>query len=187
MCGKADRPLCAGAGWVWLRRVARTKDGEAWQRRTDFNSHADVDLSLTGHRRGGCASSGAGPGCLLYLAALKTIPRDLYEAASIDGASVWHRVFYITLPRLRYLIGIQFIAAVIGAFKGGTDYILALTGGGPNNATMILALEIFIQTFGNLRFGLGAAMAWILGAVLIGFTAYQLKMLARAEFQAARR
>ena len=128
--------------------------------------------------------AGAGPGCLLYLAALKTIPQDLYEAAAIDGAGLWHRVFFITLPRLRYLIAIEFIAAVIAAFKGGTDYILALTGGGPNGATMILALEIFIQTFGNLRFGLGAAMAWMLGAVLIGFTAFQLKMLARADFRA---
>ncbi len=126
----------------------------------------------------------AGPGCLLYLAALKTIPQDLYEAAAIDGAGVWHRIAYVTLPRLKYLITIQFIAAVVGAFKGGTDFILALTGGGPNNATMILALEIFMQTFGGLRFGIGSAMAWILGTVLIGFTAHQLKMLARAEFKA---
>jgi multiple sugar transport system permease protein len=126
--------------------------------------------------------AGTGPGCLLYLAALKTIPSDLYEAADIDGATLWHKVFYITLPRLKFLIGIQFIAAVVAAFKGGTDFILALTGGGPNNASMILALEIFIRTFGNLSFGLGAAMAWILGAALIGLTAYQLKMLARAEF-----
>ncbi len=128
--------------------------------------------------------AGAGPGCLLYLAALKTVPADLYEAADIDGAGVWHKVCYITLPRLKFLIGIQFIAAVVGAFKGGTDYILALTGGGPNDATMILALEIFIRTFMDLRFGIGTAMAWLLGVLLVGFTAYQLKMLTRAEFSA---
>ena len=128
--------------------------------------------------------AGAGPGCLLYLAALKTIPSDLYEAADIDGAGFWQKVFYITLPRLKFLITIQFIAAVVGAFKGGTNFILAMTGGGPNDATMILALEIFVRSFMDLAFGTGAAMAWLLGAVLISFTAFQLKMLSRAEFKA---
>ncbi len=127
--------------------------------------------------------AGAGNGSILYLAALKNVPEETYEAAEIDGATPWHKVFYIVLPRLKYLIVIQFIAAVIGAFKGGTDYILALTGGGPNDSTTVLALEIFMRTFYDLKFGLGAAMAWILGAVLIGFTAYQLKMLSRAEFR----
>ncbi len=128
----------------------------------------------------------AGPACLIYLAALKTIPSDLYEAADIDGASSWQKVFYVTLPRLKYLITIQFVFSVVAAFKGGADFILAMTGGGPNNSTMILALEIFIRTFLSLDFGIGAAMAWILGSVLIGFTAYQMKLLARSDFQAAK-
>lgn len=129
--------------------------------------------------------STAGPGCLLYLAALKTVPQELYEAADIDGAGVWQKIGYITLPRLKFLIGIQFIAAVVGAFKGGTDYILAMTGGGPQDATMVVSLQIFIRTFLDLEFGVGAAMAWLLGLLLIGFTAYQLKVLSRAEFTAA--
>ncbi|MEM1444474.1 MAG: extracellular solute-binding protein [Planctomycetota bacterium] len=128
-----------------------------------------------------------GPGCLLYLAALKTVPSDLYEAAAIDGAGVWARVFYITLPRLKFLIVIQFIAAVVAAFKGGVDFILAMTQGGPQDATTVLALEVFNRAFLDLRFGIGAAMAWILGAILIGFTAYQLKMLSRAEFAGGRK
>ena len=129
--------------------------------------------------------AGAGPGCILYLAALKTVPDELYEAADIDGASNWHKVFYIVLPRLKFLIMIQFIAAVIGAFKGGTEYVLVLTGGGPQNATQLLSLEIFIRTFMDLKYGIGTAMAWLLGGVLIVFTVYQLRMLSRAEFRAA--
>lgn len=131
--------------------------------------------------------AGAGPGCLLYLAGLKTIPPELYEAADIDGATFWQKLFYITLPRLKYLITIQFIAAVIGAFKGGTDYILALTGGGPGDATNILGLEIFTRTFMELQFGPGAAMAWLMGGLLIAFTAWQLRILSGAEFKAAGR
>ncbi|MEM8493809.1 MAG: extracellular solute-binding protein [Planctomycetota bacterium] len=124
----------------------------------------------------------AGPGCLLYLAALKTVPSDMYEAAEIDGATPLHKLLHITLPQLKYLIGIQFIASLVLAFQGGADYILALTGGGPNGATTILSLEIFIRTFFDLRFGLGTAMAWLLGLLLIGVTAYQLRQLARAQF-----
>jgi ABC-type sugar transport system permease subunit len=126
----------------------------------------------------------SGHASILYLAALKNIPEELYEAAELDGASWSDKIFFIVLPRLKYLLVIQFIAAVIGAFKGGADYILALTGGGPNNATDVLALEIFQRTFLDLKFGLGAAMAWLLGAILVGFTAYQLKMLSRVEFRA---
>ncbi len=130
--------------------------------------------------------AGAGAGSILYLAALKTVPDDLYEAAEIDGAGIWQKVCYITLPQLKFLLVIQFIAAVIGAFLGGADYILALTGGGPNYATMILPLEIFFRTFPQIQFGVGTAMAWLLGLVLIWFTATQLKMLSRAEFKGGR-
>ncbi len=125
-----------------------------------------------------------GPGCILYLAALKSVPNDLYEAADIDGAGNWHKVFYIVLPRLKYLIVIQFVWAVIVAFRGGEEFILIMTGGGPGEATTILSLEIFFRTFVELNFGQGTAMAWMMGALLIAFTAYQLKLLSNAEFRA---
>jgi ABC-type sugar transport system permease subunit/ABC-type glycerol-3-phosphate transport system substrate-binding protein len=127
----------------------------------------------------------SGPGCLLYLAALKTVPEELYEAAEIDGASNLHKIFYIIFPRLKFLIVLQFIAAVVASFKGGTESIMIMTGGGPNGATTIVALEIFFRAFIELDFGMAASMAWIVGAVLMVFTAIQLKMLARAEFKAA--
>ncbi|WP_309397719.1 extracellular solute-binding protein [Cerasicoccus maritimus] len=125
----------------------------------------------------------SGPGCIIYLAALKTVPEELYEAAEIDGANFWHKVFYIVLPRLKFLILIQFVAAVVAAFKGGQEFILVMTGGGPAESTTILSLEIFFRTFLDLEFGIGTAMAWLLGALLIGFTAYQLRLLANAEFK----
>jgi ABC-type sugar transport system permease subunit len=128
----------------------------------------------------------SGPGCLLYLAALKTVPEELYEAAEIDGASHLHKICYIILPRLKFLIVLQFISAITSAFKGGTESIMIMTGGGPNGATTIAALEIFYRAFLELDFGMAAAMAWIVGAILIAFTAIQLKMLSRAEFKAAR-
>jgi multiple sugar transport system permease protein len=126
----------------------------------------------------------AGPACLLYLAALKTIPGDLYEAAEIDGSGFSTKLLHVTLPRIKLLLAINVIAAVVEAFKGGADFMLALTGGGPDGATTLLSLEIFTRTFMDLRFGLGTAMAWLLGLLLVGITAIQIRQIAKAQFTA---
>lgn len=133
---------------------------------------------------------GMGPGCLIYLAALKTIPEDLYEAADIDGAGIRHKLFHIALPTIRMLILINFIGAMIGAVRGSGGFALAMTGGGPygesGGATEVVGLKIFYTTFGYLQFGVGAAMAWVLGAMLIGFTVLQLKRMSNLEFRAVK-
>jgi multiple sugar transport system permease protein len=130
--------------------------------------------------------AGIGPGCLIYLAALKTIPEDLYEAADLDGAGFLGKTWHITIPSIRVLIAINFIGAVIGAFRVA-EYILAMTGGGPAKATQVLALKIFYDAFVYLRFGFATATAWVLGGMLIGFTVFQLKRLSRVEFRTAGR
>jgi ABC-type sugar transport system permease subunit len=132
--------------------------------------------------------AGMGPGCLIYLAALKTIPDDLYEAADIDGAGILRKVSHVTFPSMRALIVINFVGAVIGAMKSGSQFILAMTGGGPYTPfgqTEVIGLHIFWEAFGFLRFGVATAMAWVLGSILIGFTVLQLQRLSRMEFKAA--
>jgi multiple sugar transport system permease protein len=133
--------------------------------------------------------AGLGPGCLIYLAALKTIPEEHYEAADIDGAGVWRKVFTIALPSIKMLVMINFIGAMIGAIRGAGGFILAMTGGGPfgesGGATEVIGLKIFYTTFGYLQFGPGAAMAWVLGSMLIGFTVIQLQRLSKVEFRTA--
>jgi len=127
--------------------------------------------------------AGMGPGCLIYLAALKTVPDDLYEAAEIDGANTWGKLWNVTLPTLRPLIIISFVGAFVAAFKS-SDLILAMTGGGPAGSTMVLDLQIFYDAFAYLRFGTATAMAWLLGFLLIGFTVYQMKQLSSMQFKA---
>ncbi len=127
-----------------------------------------------------------GPGCIIYLAALKGIPDELYEAADIDGASFFDKLRYIVLPYLKPLLVINAVGATIVGFKSG-DVILAMTGGGPNMATHVIGYEIFERTFLYLKFGLGAAMAWIVGVLLMSFAAYQLKILNKVEFRTANR
>jgi multiple sugar transport system permease protein len=134
------------------------------------------------------AWAGMGPGCLIYLAALKTIPEEFYEAAEIDGAGVWSKLRHVAIPGIRSLIAINFIGAIIGTFHGGSEMVLAMTGGGPYapyGSSEVIGLHIFWQTFGGLRFGAGAAMAWILGSMLIGFTVMRLTKLSKMEFRAA--
>jgi len=127
-----------------------------------------------------------GPASIIYLAALKGIPDELYEAADIDGAGFMGKIYGIVLPYLRPLLIINVVGATIFGFKSG-DAVLAMTGGGPNLATQVVGYEIWQRTFLYLQFGQGTAMAWILGLILMAFTAYQMRILARVEFRTANR
>ena len=126
--------------------------------------------------------AGAGPGCLIYLAALKTIPEEQFEAAEIDGAGFFRKTLLIVMPALMPLIVINFVGAVMAAFQSSQN-ILIMTAGGPNGMTEVAALRIFYQAFMFLQFGPATAMAWILGSLLIGFALIQLKRLSRMEFK----
>jgi multiple sugar transport system permease protein len=125
---------------------------------------------------------GMGPGMLIYLAALKSIPDDLYEAAEIDGASWWERFRHITLSYLRPLLVINLIGAVISAFQSSGN-ILALSGNFP--ATYTFAVHLWFETFGLGNFGVGTALSWIMAAILMGFTVGQLRILRKVEFRRA--
>jgi len=126
--------------------------------------------------------AGAGSACLVYLAALKSIDDELYEAADIDGAGLWGKVRHITLPSLKPLIIIQFVGAFIHAFHNMGN-ILVLTGGAYD--TNVIGLQIFLESFAFLRFGSAISLAWILGSVLVSFTIFQLGILKKVEFRRA--
>jgi multiple sugar transport system permease protein len=125
--------------------------------------------------------AGIGPGCLIYLAALKGIPEEYYEAADIDGATFIDKILFVIFPYLKPLIIINFIGVFIGSWYGATGSILAMTGGAAR--TEVAGLHIWYKAFTFLKFGPATAMAWMLGFMLIGFTVYQLRILARVEFR----
>jgi multiple sugar transport system permease protein len=128
--------------------------------------------------------AGAGPGSIIYLAALKGIPDEMYEAADVDGAGIWTKVWKITLPTLKPLIIINFVGAFIGSFKA-MENVFVMTGGGPLGATHVMGLEIWYNAFMYLKFGYATAAAWIMGSMLIGFTMYQLRILREVKFSTA--
>ncbi len=126
--------------------------------------------------------AGMGPGCLIYLAALKNIPDEYYEAADMDGATFTDKILFIVFPMLKMLIIINFVGAFIGSWYAATGNILVMTGGAAG--TEVAGLHIWYKAFTFLKFGPATAMAWMLGFMLIGFTVYQLRILARVEFRA---
>ena len=127
--------------------------------------------------------AGMGPGCLIYLAALKGIPDDLYEAADIDGASFTDKILFVIVPTLRPLLIINFVGVFIASWQAEAN-ILAMTAGGAR--TEVAGLHIFYKAFIFLRLGPATAAAWMLGCLLVGFTLYQLRILSRVEFRANR-
>lgn len=127
--------------------------------------------------------AGMGPGCLIYLAALKGIPDDYYEAADIDGATFIDKILFIVFPMLKALIIINFIGAFINSWYSATGNILVMTGGFANTETA--GLHIWHKAFTFLKFGPATAAAWMLGFMLIGFTVHQLRILSKVEFKAA--
>ncbi|MBV6458478.1 MAG: hypothetical protein HONBIEJF_01606 [Fimbriimonadaceae bacterium] len=125
--------------------------------------------------------AGAGPGSILYLAALKNIPEERYEAADLDGATWLQKIRWITLPGLRPLMLINLLGVFIGGFKA-MENVFVLTGGGPLYATHTLGLEVWTNAFMFLKFGYATAAAWVMGAILIGFTLMQIRYLLRMRF-----
>lgn len=129
--------------------------------------------------------AGAGPGSILYLAALKNISEERYEAADIDGAAWWHKILYITLPGLKPLILINLLGVFIAGFKA-MENIFVLTQGGPLDATRTIGLEIWQNAFMYLKFGYATAAAWVMGAILVGFTLIQIRSLLKMRFSTAK-
>ena len=111
---------------------------------------------------------------LVLLAGLQAIPRSLYEAAAVDGASAWTRFREITLPLLMPAIVVAMIFRTITAIQT-FDIPYAMTGGGPGNATETLAMMIHKTTIDFLDFGYGSALAVLMFVLSLVVTSFYLK------------
>lgn len=114
-----------------------------------------------------------GSSAIIYLATLLSIDTQLYEAAEIDGASIWRRFWHITLPQMRATILLLLLLQIIGTFQIFTEPFL-LTGGGPNNSTVTLLMLIYRYAFIYGNFGQAAALSLMLAAALSVFAALYL-------------
>lgn len=117
---------------------------------------------------------------LVLLAALAAIPRDVYEASSLDGASAWQQFRYVTLPYLRPAITVVLILRTVEALQA-FDIIVGLSNGGPGNATQNLPLYIYNTSFLGLDFGYGSALAVAMFVVIFVIVIIYLRLFNRSD------
>jgi multiple sugar transport system permease protein len=109
---------------------------------------------------------------LIFLAGLKQLPRDLYEAAALDGAGPFRTFFKITLPLLSPMVFFNLVLETINAFQTFTPaYVVSNGLGGPIDSTLLYTLYLYLKGFGSMQMGYASAMAWVLFAVIGAFTA----------------
>ena len=116
---------------------------------------------------------------IIFLAGLRQIPQDLYEAASMDGAGPVRQFFSITLPLLAPVIFFNLVLQTIEAFKAFTPAFIVSGGtGGPVDSTLFYSLYLYIEAFENFRMGYASALAWLLLVIIGVFTAIAFLTLA---------
>ena len=120
------------------------------------------------------------------LAGLQTIPRELYEAARVDGAGPVSSFFRITLPLLVPTIAIVLVLRTIEAFKV-FDIIYVMTGGGPAGGTQTITFLTYLQAFSAQRFSTGAALAYLTVIAILFLAVIYLRLLRQSEMRAHER
>jgi multiple sugar transport system permease protein len=165
-------PIVASAMiWLWLfnaelglintvLRGLGVSDPPGWLVDSEWAMSALILMSLWG----------IGNTVVIYLAGLQDVPRELYEAASLDGASPLRQIWHVTLPSISPVIFFNLIMGMIGVVQAmATPFIL--TGGGPDRATLLYTVHLYKSGFEYLNMGYASAMAWILLLVVLALTA----------------
>ena len=112
---------------------------------------------------------------VIYLAALQGVPADLYEAATVDGATSWQQFTHVTLPQLRPTTFFASTMLIITCFKI-YDVVAIMTEGGPGRSTKMLVTYIYDEAFANFNYGVASAIAMVLLVIVLVFTLIQFSL-----------
>lgn len=124
-----------------------------------------------------------GGAMVIFLATLQDVPRSLYEAAVVDGANAWHRLWNVTLPMVSPVILFNLVLALIGGFQNFTLPWL-MTQGGPLKATEFFAIFLYRNAFQYLLMGKASALAWFLFVIIVLFTIFLFRASGRFVYYA---
>lgn len=113
---------------------------------------------------------------VIFIAAIQGIPKELYEAATVDGANALQTHWYITFPQLKSTIILNVMLSLIGAI-GTFDLIHVMTDGGPNKSTEMIMTYMYNQAFIGDRFGYASAIAYVAFLIILIFTILQTKVI----------
>ena len=119
---------------------------------------------------------GIGWNMVVFLAALQTVPLELYESASLDGAGSWQKFVHITLPGIRGTILFALVMLTIGGFNVYTSTKL-ITGGKPGHDTEVVLTWMYYKAFSNGKFGYSAALSFIIAIVLAILAVLQFRLM----------
>jgi ABC-type sugar transport system permease subunit len=117
---------------------------------------------------------------IAFLAAMQAIPKSLYEAAEIDGASAWHKFWHITLPGIRKMVIVMVTIHVLWTFNN-FDFVYLATGGGPVNATDVLPVYVYRQCWNSYTVGYGASIGTVMLLMLMLYFIVFIKISERDE------
>ncbi|EPX75495.1 carbohydrate ABC transporter permease [Salipiger mucosus] len=157
------RQLFAADGLVNSLLATVGIEGPSWISNPNYSLYTLVVLSVWQF----------GSPMIIFLAGLRQIPGDMYEAASLDGASTTRQFLRITLPLLSPVIFFNFVIQTIEAFKAFTPaFIISGGSGGPINSTLFYTLYLYQEAFSYFRMGYASALAWVLVIIIAIFTAF---------------
>ncbi len=157
------RQLFAADGMVNSMLAVFGIEGPSWISNPRYSLYTLVVLSVWQF----------GSPMIIFLAGLRQIPVDMYEAASLDGASARRQFWKITLPLLSPVIFFNCVIQTIEAFKAFTPAFIVSGGtGGPINSALFYTLYLYQEAFGNFRMGYASALAWVLVIIIAIFTAF---------------
>ena len=139
-------------------------EGPKWIYTEDWVIPAYVIMSLWG----------VGASMIIYLAALQSVPTELYEAAALDGAGAVRRFQSITLPLISPVVFFNLIIGIINSFQIFTS-VYIMTQGGPNNGSLFFVLYIYRHAFEYFNTGYASALAWVLFIIIMLFTLFVFK------------
>ncbi len=123
---------------------------------------------------------GIGWNMVVFLAALQTVPKELYEAAAIDGAGAWKKLLHVTLPSIRGTVLFALVMLTIGGFNVFTS-VKMITGGGPGHETDVVLTWMYHKAFSTGEFGYAAALSFIITVVLAILAVLQFRLMQRKE------
>lgn len=133
--------------------------GPAWLTDEQWALRALIFMSLWGF----------GATMLIYLAGLQGVPKELYEAAQVDGASRFRQHLHVTVPMLSPVTFFNLIMGIIASLQVFAEPFV-LTKGGPNNSTLLLSVYLYQNAFQYLKMGYASAIAWVTFAIILVFT-----------------
>jgi multiple sugar transport system permease protein len=162
-------PLAIGVLWRWLLAPTDGAVNTLLGRRVEWLTDPGLALPVVSSVT---VWTNVGYVALFFLAGILAIPVHIYDAARIDGATAWQRFWRITLPMLRPTMFFVLVTGIVSASQV-FDTVYALTNGGPQNRTDVVAHRIYAEAFGAAAVGRAAVMAIVLFAILVSATIVQ--------------